>query len=64
MRHSEFWLRMETALGSAYATVWAREYSITSLGSRTAIEALDAGVEPQTVWRAVHSALELPAHDR
>ncbi len=64
MRHSEFWQRMNAALGEPYATVWAREYAITSLGSQTAIEALAAGVQPQQVWRAVHEVLELPARDR
>ncbi len=64
MRHSEFWQRMETALGAAYAASWARQQAITSLGGRTAVEALDDGIDPQQVWRAVHASLELPARDR
>ncbi len=64
MRHSEFWERMDVALGPTYARSWADQFSITALGSRTAREALDAGEDPRTVWRAVHAALELPPRDR
>lgn len=64
MRHSEFWSRLEAALGPAYATAWSRQFAITALGSRTAVEALDDGVEPLVVWRAIHAALDLPARDR
>lgn len=64
MRYSDFWLRMEAALGATYAASWARQFSITELGSRTAVEALESGVEPRTVWHAVHAVLDLPARDR
>lgn len=64
MRHSEFWERMESHLGDAYARVWADTQVLGELGSRTATEALEAGVAPKTVWRAVHERLELPARER
>jgi hypothetical protein len=64
MRHTEFWERMEAALGASYARHWAAQYVIGDLGGRTADEALAAGVPPKEVWRAVWAALELPAHDR
>ncbi len=64
MRHTEFWDRMETALGPAYARAWADQYVMSELGGRTAREALDAGVPPKEVWRAVWAALELPPVDR
>ena len=64
MRHTEFWDRMETALGRAYARAWADQYVMSELGGRTAREALDAGVPPKEVWRAVWAALELPPVDR
>lgn len=64
MRHTEFWSRMESALGSAYARSWAERYVIADLGGRTAQEALAAGYEPKEVWRAVHAVLELPARER
>ena len=64
MRHTEFWQRMETALGEAYARSWATRHVIAELGERTPTEALDAGIPPKEVWRAVHATLELPARDR
>lgn len=64
MRHSEFWERMELHLGEAYAHVWASTQSLGELGSRTPIDALDAGVDPKQVWRAVHASLQLPASER
>jgi len=64
MRHTEFWARMERHLGAGYAQVWADQFVMARLGGRTAREALDAGVEPKQVWRAVWEALELPASER
>jgi hypothetical protein len=64
MRHTEFWTRMEDALGAAYARTWSREYVLADLGGRTASEALDAGETPKRVWQAVWQALGLPASER
>jgi hypothetical protein len=64
MRHTEFWARMEQALGRAYARSWAEQQVIASLGGRTVVEALDAGEPPRQVWRAVWERLELPASER
>ncbi|MDQ6527131.1 DUF3046 domain-containing protein [Nocardioides sp. LHD-245] len=64
MRHTEFWARMDRHLGEAYARVWADTFVIGTLGHRTAIEALDAGVPPKEVWRAVWEVQELPASER
>ena len=61
MRHSEFWNRMEAALGAGYARTWAREHVLSELGERTVNEALDQGEDPKAVWRAVWTALRLPA---
>ncbi len=55
---------MEHHLGPAYAGVWAREQSLPDLGGRCVVEALDEGVAPKVVWRAVWSALELPESER
>lgn len=55
---------MEQHLGAGYAEVWADQFVMGSLGGRTAREALDAGVPPKQVWRAVWEALELPASER
>jgi hypothetical protein len=64
MRHTEFWARMEHALGPEYARSWADLFVIGDLGGRTASEALAAGVPPKEVWAAVWKVLELPATER
>ncbi|TNM39461.1 DUF3046 domain-containing protein [Nocardioides albidus] len=64
MRHTEFWARMDRHLGDAYAQVWADQFVITALGQRTVRQALDAGMEPKAVWRAVWEVLELPDNER
>lgn len=64
MRHTEFWARMEDALGPAYAASWARNHVMGVLGERTAVEALDAGFTPKEVWRAVWETLGLPPSQR
>lgn len=64
MRHTEFWARMERALGEGYARSWAADHVLGSLGGRTALEALEAGYTPKEVWRAVWEALELPPSER
>lgn len=64
MRHTEFWVRMEAALGEAYARVWSQQQVLADLGGRTVDQALDAGESPKVVWRAVWAALELPVRER
>lgn len=64
MRHTEFWARMEQALGPAYARSWAGQYVLAELDGRTVDEALAAGEEPKVVWRAVWETLGLPARER
>lgn len=64
MRHTEFWNRLEAALGVAYARPWSRQFVMAELGGRTAEDALAAGIPPKQVWAAVWSALELPSTDR
>lgn len=64
MRHTEFWARMDEALGSGYARTWSREHVMADLGGRTVEQALDAGETPKTVWRAVWRTLGLPASQR
>jgi hypothetical protein len=64
MRHTEFWARMEKALGEHYARFWASQQVIGDLGGRTVLEALDQGTPPKTVWAAVWRWLELPPSER
>lgn len=64
MKHTEFWSRLDDALGPAYARSWADMYVMADLGGRTASQALEAGVPPKQVWAAVWRALGLPASER
>lgn len=64
MRLTEFWARMEGALGDGYARYWASSQVIGGLGDRTVADALAAGVPAKEVWSAVWKDLELPARDR
>ncbi len=64
MRFTEFWARMESALGPAYAAVWASQQVLSDLGGRTVDQALAAGETPKRVWRVVAERLELPETER
>lgn len=64
MKHTEFWIRMDDALGASYARSWASMFVIGELGGRTVDEALAAGVSPKEVWAAVWRVLELPPNKR
>jgi Protein of unknown function (DUF3046) len=64
MKETELWQRLQLHLGAGYFRVWASEYSLAALGQRTVVEALSDGVPCKIIWRAVWSALELPARDR
>ena len=64
MRHTEFWARMEAALGPAYSRHWASHHVLSELGGVTVEESLAQGTPPKQVWRAVWAALGLPASER
>jgi hypothetical protein len=64
VRLSDFWLRMQAELGETYAESYARDVVISELGGRTVHQALAAGEDTKTVWRAVCAALDLPANRR
>jgi len=64
VRHTEFWARMDSALGSAYAPTWSSQHVMAALGGRTVAQALEAEVSPKVVWCAVWETLGLPAAQR
>lgn len=64
VRLSDFWERMRAELGEIYAESYARDIVISELGGRTVEQALAAGEDTKTVWRAVCAALELPPSRR
>ncbi len=55
---------MEHAFGATYAASVARDQQLAELDHRTVTQALAAGEDAVTVWRAVHAHFELPARDR
>ena len=60
MREVELWQRMEEVLGADYARVWAENTVLAELGSRTVVQAIDAGIPSKRIWLAVWAQLELP----
>lgn len=64
MRLTEFWERMETRFGAAYADSVARDQVIGNLGDRTVHQALADGESAKDVWRAVCEHFEIPVPDR
>jgi hypothetical protein len=55
---------MDDEFGAAYARTLAGDQVIAALGSRTAVQALDAGVPPRDVWVAVCDAMQVPPERR
>jgi hypothetical protein len=55
---------MDDEFGAAYARTLASDQVLGALGSRTAREALDAGVPPRDVWFALCDALGVPPQRR
>lgn len=64
MRLSQFWSLMDDEFGALYAASLARDHSISSLGSRTAAEAIEAGVSPREVWLALCDDMDVPPERR
>jgi len=64
VRLTEFWERMQTEFGPAYAASVARDQVIHSLGDRSVDAALEAGQDPKQVWLAVCEHFEIPAAQR
>ena len=62
MRLTEFWARMEKQLGVPYARSFAKDMVLSTLGSRTVLEALEQGEPAKDVWRGVCAYLEVPSH--
>lgn len=60
VRLTEFWERMNTQFGSAYAESLAKDYVFAKLGGRTVERALADGVDAKTVWRAVCADFDVP----
>ncbi|GAA4863303.1 DUF3046 domain-containing protein [Saccharopolyspora rosea] len=64
MRHTVFRRRMAEEFGRVRAEMLSQDHVMSSLGGRTADEALEAGVPPKEVWEAVCDAFEVPRERR
>lgn len=51
---------MDDEFGPAYAAVLMKDLVLTSLGDRSPQQALEAGLDPKDVWRAICLAEEVP----
>ena len=51
---------MDEEFGPARAASLAHDHVFAELGGRTVEEALEAGIDPRDVWRAVCEVYEVP----
>jgi hypothetical protein len=63
VRYSEFWELVDDVFGRIGRTL-TTDQVIGALGNRTSVQALDAGMEPKVVWRALCDAMEVPESQR
>ena len=64
MRLQEFWSRLEGQFGSMRAQTVARDHVFSSLGGRTALDAIEAGLSVRRVWLAICEEYDVPPRDR
>lgn len=64
MRLTEFWRRMDARFGAAYSRSIAADQVLPQLDGRTVEQALSAGMDAKSVWRAVCDAFDVPARLR
>ena len=55
---------MDAEFGPARAAAVSRDHVFADLGDRTVEQALDAGLDPRRVWRAVCDASDVPPRRR
>ncbi|MGY1603844.1 DUF3046 domain-containing protein [Geodermatophilus sp. SYSU D00815] len=60
MRLQEFWSRLRDHFGTMRAESVARDHVFSSLGGRSAVDAIDAGVPVRRVWLAICEEFEVP----
>ena len=64
MRLSEFWLAMGDEFGEAYSRVLVHDLVLSSIGDRTAEQAIAAGVSTREIWLAICDAQDVPENRR
>ncbi|XTR52012.1 DUF3046 domain-containing protein [Pseudarthrobacter sp. So.54] len=60
MRISDFWRLMDDEFGAGYSRVLSSSLVLAGVGSRTADQALSAGVAPRQVWLALCEVQDVP----
>lgn len=60
MRLTEFHELVAGQFGAAYGASVLVDHVLTSLGGRTAAQAIEDGVDPRDVWRALCAAFDVP----
>lgn len=60
MRLTEFHELVEGQFGAMRASSMLVDHVLTSLGGRTAAQAIEDGVEPRQVWRALCADFDVP----
>jgi hypothetical protein len=64
MRHTVFRRMMADEFGQVRSEMLARDHVFSALDGRTVDQALEAGVQPKQVWRAVCEAFDVPVERR
>lgn len=60
MRITEFNERVTGLFGAVYGASVLVDHVLSVLGGRTAAQAIEAGVDPRTVWRALCVDFDVP----
>ncbi|MFI5718425.1 DUF3046 domain-containing protein [Nocardia sp. NPDC051750] len=60
MRLTEFQELLHTEFGEARGDTLLSDHVILALGSRTGAAAIEAGVDPREVWRALCAEFDVP----
>ncbi|WP_068276424.1 DUF3046 domain-containing protein [Aldersonia kunmingensis] len=60
MRLTEFHEMLHDEFGTARGDALLADHTLPALGSRTGAQAIEAGVDPREVWRALCADLDVP----
>jgi hypothetical protein len=60
VRLTEFNELVEAQFGPVRGASLLADYVLTRLGGRTAVQAIDEGIDPRDVWRALCADFDVP----
>jgi hypothetical protein len=64
VRLQEFWSRLDRQFGTMRAQSVARDHVFSTLGGRSAVDAIEAGLPVRKVWLAICEEYEVPVRER